>query len=174
MKLDLACGQNKKEGFTGIDSSPCEGVDIVHNLLSAPWPIESDSVEEVHCSHFFEHIPGKERPKFMEELYRVMKVGAKATFLVPYYSSFRAIQDFTHEWPPVCEASFLYFNKQWMKDNKLTHYNVNCDFDFTYGYSVSPDWAVRSQDSQSFAFKNYLNSISDLIVTLIKREKEAV
>lgn len=56
LKLDLACGQIKKEGFFGIDIVKTEAADAVVDLQKYPWPIESDSAEEVHCAHYIEHI----------------------------------------------------------------------------------------------------------------------
>lgn len=172
MKLDLGCGDNKKEGFTGIDFVQTPSVDIVHDLFIFPWPIESDTVEEVHSSHFFEHVPGLIRPKFMDELYRIMKPGAKATIIVPYGLSRRAIQDFTHAWPPICETTFVYFNKAWREQNKLTHghYSMACDFDFSYGWQINNGWAQRSEESRNFAITHYNSVVDDLVVTLVKRE----
>lgn len=57
LKLDLACGDNKREGFKGIDVAKTSSVDYVVDLQSFPWPIESESVEEINCSHYIEHIP---------------------------------------------------------------------------------------------------------------------
>lgn len=169
MRLELACGQNKKEGFIGIDMVAIPGVDIVHDLRIVPWPVESEAVEEARCIHFFEHLTGLERMTFMDELYRVMQRGAKATVQCPYWSSARAIQDPTHQWPPVCEASFLYFNKEWRANNKLDHYPIACDFDFTYGYGMNGQWVSRHHEAQAFAVNSYLNTVYDLIVTLVKR-----
>ena len=58
LKLDLACGAliNKKEGYFGIDIIPHEGVDCVMDLQRYPWDIESNSAEEINCSHYVEHI----------------------------------------------------------------------------------------------------------------------
>lgn len=58
VRLDLACGQRCKEGFEGLDlyAPAARKVD----LLKFPWPIESDSVDELHCSHFVEHIPARD------------------------------------------------------------------------------------------------------------------
>ena len=171
MKLDLGCGQNKRADFIGIDFVQCGGVDIVHDLFTFPWPIESGIVEEVHCSHFFEHVPAKIRFKFMDELHRVMKPGAKALFITPYANSLRATQDPSHEWPPISENSYLYFNKKWREDNKLTHGNYEsvCDFDFVYGYQQPTEWVIRHDESKQFAVKHYMNAVDDLHVTLIKR-----
>lgn len=54
-KLDLACGQTPRDGFEGVDIFP--GAQHVVNLLDFPWEFETESVAELHCSHFVEHIP---------------------------------------------------------------------------------------------------------------------
>jgi len=169
LRLDLGCGDNCKEGFTGVDNAKGCGAKIKHDLTVTPWPFESDSVDEVHSSHFLEHLTGPERILFMDELWRVMKVGAKATFQVPYAWSNRAIQDPTHQWPPICENSFLYFNKGWREQNKLTHYLGKCDFDFVYGHQVPEDTAVRAQEVRCARIANNINTVADLVVTLTKR-----
>ena len=55
-RLDLACGDNKREGYAGIDVVKTNSVDYVVDLQVYPWPIESESVEEINCSHYIEHI----------------------------------------------------------------------------------------------------------------------
>jgi predicted SAM-dependent methyltransferase len=172
VKLDLGCGDNKREGFTGVDKYKTPSVDIEHDLFVYPWPFESDSVDEVHCSHFFEHVPGLERPKFMDELYRVMKPKAQATIIVPYARSPRSIQDYTHQWPPLSEESFLYFNKTWREQNKLTHglYDLKCDFDFGFAHVIDNAWAMRAEDARAFAIRHYWSVIADIQVILTKRE----
>jgi hypothetical protein len=136
-----------------------------------PWPIKDGEVEELHCSHVLEHIPGLERGKFMDEVYRVMAVGAKATFIVPAYNSSRAVQDFTHVFPPVCADSFWYFNKAWREVNKLTHghYALKCDFDHQVTGTIGGGWAQRAYDAQVFASTHYMNVTQDIHAALIKR-----
>src|SRR5206468_5914002 len=90
------------------------------------------------------------------------------TIAGPYYSSVRAIWDPTHL-RSLSEQSFLYLNKQWRIDNLLDHYPVSCDFDFSYGYILDPEWQNRSQESQTFAIQHYLNVVSDIQVLLTKR-----
>ena len=53
--------------------------------------------------------------------------------------------------------------------NKLNHYPINCDFDFNYGYTLMPDWANRSEEARNFAIRHYMNVVSDIHVTLIKK-----
>ena len=170
--FDLGCGDSKREGFIGIDIAKTPSVDIVCDLTKFPWKFaKSGTVDEVFASHFVEHLDGSERIKFMEEVYRILKPGGKATFITPYYNSIRASQDPTHKWPPVSEASYLYFNKQWRDMNKLSHYNIKCDFDFNYGYAQDNVWSSKSQETRDFANKHYTNVILDLQVVLVKREE---
>jgi len=174
LKLDLGCGQNKAEGFTGVDKASLDTVDIVHDLFVFPWPFKDGSVEEVHSSHFFEHVPGNLRGKFMDELYRIMIWEARARFIVPYWSSKRSVQDFTHEWPPICEDSFLYFNKNFRDTNKLTHgcYDLKCDFDFSWGYVIGNELGMRSEEYRQHVIQHEVNTVSDLDVTLRKAKRE--
>jgi hypothetical protein len=164
MKLNIASGQKKIEGFTGIDIMP--GSDIVHDLNVYPWPIKDESVEEVKCDHYIEHVP--DLMKFMNEVGRIMKKGAKCTMTAPYYSSVRAWQDPTHV-RAISEMSFLYYNKEWRTNNGLSHYPIDCDFDFTYGYSINQPWSSKSEEARNFAIAHYINVVNDIIITLVKR-----
>ncbi len=56
LKLNLACGNNRIEGYYGIDAFKTEACDYVMDLQKYPWDIESESVEEIICSHYIEHI----------------------------------------------------------------------------------------------------------------------
>src|SRR5579872_2405894 len=125
VRLDLGSGKKPADGFRGVD---CATFPFVLNvdLLKFPWPWASDSVDEVRCSHFFEHVPGKLRGMWMDELWRVMKVGAMATIIVPAWNSPGAVQDYTHEWPPVCQESFVYFNRDARRLMQLEHYGLTC------------------------------------------------
>lgn len=153
LKLDLACGQNPREGFEGVDIYP--GAKHVMNVLTFPWPWDTSSVDEIHCSHFLEHIPmiyvnefGTEVPcgsswpnpktgvqepaqdllfRFMDEVYRVLKPGGIMTIIVPNARHNRAFQDPTHRRFFVAET-FFYFFKAFRDMNKLDHYNVKSNF----------------------------------------------
>ena len=180
IKINVACGQIRQEGFIGIDKAKTNATDIVHDLDIIPWPIPDDCVEEILCSHYVEHV--KDLIGFIDEFYRIMKkpyiqdhgdkkgeeIKSKATIVAPYYSSIRCWQDPTHV-RAISEMTFLYFNKQWREVNKLDHYNIKSDFDFTYGYAMDPNWSNRSEESRVFAMKHYINVITDIYVTLTKR-----
>jgi len=170
LRLDLGCGQRKQADHIGVDIHKAEGVDVIFDLRRTPWPWKTGIVESVYSAHFLEHLTGPERIVFMDELWRVMRVGGTALFITPYWSSMRAVQDPTHAWPPIAESSYLYFNKEWREQNGLTHYLGKCDFDFAFGYAVSPVWASRNEELRTNAIANYVNSVADLHVTMTRRE----
>src|SRR4030042_5684566 len=164
MKLDLGCGKNKREGFIGVDVMAFDGVDQVIDL-SAPWPWEDNSVDEVNCSHMVEHLTAEERIHFVNELFRVMRQSAKCTIIVPHWASCRAYGDLTHQWPPVVEFWFYYLNKEWRAINAPHNDKYTCDFDSTWGYSMRQDLLSRNQEYQMFALNNYKEAAQDLIAT---------
>jgi Methyltransferase domain len=169
MKLDLGCGTHKREGFTGVDISSACSADVVHDLRIRPWPFADQSVEEVHCAHFFEHLNGMERVAFMEEMYRVMKVGSVARMITPYWTSMDAVQDPTHQWPPIAETSYNYFSKAWRDLAGLQHYGIHCDFALDFQFHLHPDMQGRSPKEQQFAARFYVNVVKELIAILTRR-----
>ena len=93
-KLDLGCGATKKHGFIGVDILKLDGVDIVHNLTSFPYPFEDNSIDEIWMDNVLEHLPNPMR--VVEEIHRISKNGAKITVAVPYFRSHYACIDPTH------------------------------------------------------------------------------
>jgi SAM-dependent methyltransferase len=189
LKLDLGCGKNKREGFTGVDCRQFEGVDVVVDLrakmfpvkfdlhgnvleraLYRPWPWKDSSVDEVHCSHFVEHLTADERIHFVNELHRVLKPGAKAQIIVPHWNSHRAYGDLTHQWPPVSEMWFFYLNKGWRAVNAPHNDGYNCDFDATWGYSLRQDLFARNEEYRQYAVSNFKDAAQDILATLTKKK----
>lgn len=175
-KLDIGCGKNKREGFTGIDQFAMEGVDHVFDLRKE-WPVDSDSVNEAHCSHFLEHLTNLndqwERVHFFNELYRVMKVGAKATIILPHWNSNRYYGDPTHK-EPFSEMGFYYLSREWRAtqaphtDKKHNPNGYDCHFAATWGYGMHPTLMARNQEYQQYAMQWYKEAIQDIHATLIK------
>ena len=174
IRLDIGCGKNKRPGFIGVDQYAMDGVDVVMDVRQR-WVYEDDSVEEVHCSHFVEHLTAQERVAFFNELYRVLKPGAKATIITPHWASNRAYGDPTHQWPPVAEMAFYYLSKEWRStqaphtDKQYNPDGFSCDFQATWGYGMRQDLMVRNQEYQQFALANYKEAAQDLHATLVKR-----
>jgi hypothetical protein len=173
-KLDIGCGKNKKEGFIGIDQYKMDGVDVVMDVRNR-WPYDDDSVDEVHSSHFIEHLTGQERVFFFNELYRVLKPGCKATIITPHWASNRAYGDFTHAWPPVSEMSFYYLSKKW-RETDAPHTDIrwnpkgySCDLECAWGYGMRPDLVTRNSEYQQFAMANYKEACMDTHCTMTKK-----
>jgi len=164
VRLDIACGKRKKRGFLGVDI--WEGADLICDLERFPWPFDDCSVDEIYCSHYIEHTP--DLIAFMNEVYRVLKPGAKAEFFAPYYSSIRAWQDPTHL-RAISEATFLYFNAEWRTANQLDHYGITADFDISCSYYLASDWRQREPEELKFAMRHYINVVQDIQAVLTKR-----
>lgn len=181
LKLDLACGQTPREGFEGVDLW-CEAKHKV-NLQKYPWPFETSSVAEIHCSHYVEHIPmeyvdasgnvtnselGQDALfRFFDEVHRILKPGGWATIIVPNARSNRGFQDPTHRRFFVAET-FLYLFADWRKVNKLDHYNVKCNFAGDpngQGADIVPiilaEHNAWSQEVQNRRFTHEWNTIMD-------------
>jgi SAM-dependent methyltransferase len=175
VKLDIGCGKNKREGFHGVDQYAMEGVDTVLKIGKDAWPWEENSVDEAHSSHFIEHLNAQERTHFYNELYRVLKPGAKASIIVPHWNSNRAYGDPTHQWPPVSEMSFYYLSKEWRKtqaphtDKQWNPDGYDCDFEAVWGNGMHPQLMVRNQEYQQYAMAWYKEAIQDLHITLTKK-----
>src|SRR5512140_2484260 len=172
LRLDIGCGKNKKEGFTGVDQFAIPGVDVVADLRKPfPWP--DNSVEEVHCSHFIEHLEAKDRVRFMNELWRVMKPGAKCTLIAPHWCSNRAYGDMTHCWPPVAEMFLSYLSAKWREeqaphtDKRWNPDGYDCDFEASWGYLLHPALAPHSQENQQHAMLFFKEAAQDIMATLV-------
>jgi SAM-dependent methyltransferase len=185
LKLDLGCGKNKvAPDFIAVDSLDFPGVDLVLDLTAKEssvqnadfsvthvykkWPWADNSVDEIHASHFMEHLKADERIHFINELYRVLKPGCSAKVIVPHWASCRAYGDLTHAWPPVSEFFFYYLSKEWRDSNAPHNTDYNCNFAATWGYSLNPALLTKNQEHQSYALANFKEAAQDIISTLTK------
>ena len=173
VKLDLGCGPNKKEGFTGVDMIKFPGVDIILNIGDDKWPWEDNSVDEVHCSHTIEHLEAVQRIHFINELHRILKSGSSCSIIAPHWASCRAYGDIGpngHKWPPVSEFWFYYLSKDWRKVNAPhSTYNAEVDFEATWGYGLNQNLTARSQEFKQFAMENYKEALTDIMANLKKK-----
>lgn len=196
LKLSIAGGQNIPEGFVGMDIADLPGVKYKGDILKFPDPsdklqgrepsvweqIEDNSVDEIECSHFIEHIPhgdGFHDPffQFFDQVYRVLKpakfspdnpnipISGFARFVAPYYSSMRAWQDPTHQ-RAISDMTFYYLSKEWREANKLDHYDVHCDFKFVGSYNVNGRLQNRNIEYQQTAYSTQINAIDDIVALL--------
>lgn len=169
LKYDLGCGQRKKDGFLGVDIATLPGVDVVYDLTQIPWKFaQTESVAEIYSTSLLEHFTGFQRIAFMDEVYRILIPKGKATIVTPYYTSMRAVWDPTHQWPPISDMSYAYYNKAWREENDLTHYPITCDFDFETRYGLDPEIAKLPEKERQFAITHYWNAVPDVMAILTK------
>jgi hypothetical protein len=175
LRIDLGCGTNKEAGFLGCDQHAFPGVDVVMNLMGR-WPWQDSSVDEARMSHSLEHFSGVQRVHIFNEMYRVLKPRAFATIITPYWCSNRAYGDFTHAWPPVSEALYLYVGKAWRKDKapdndiEWNPAGYSCDFDMEVRYDLHPAIKDSDEAARNMALTFYKEACQDLVVRITARK----
>lgn len=107
-KLDVGCGDNKRDGYIGMDIVPLDGVDIVHNMNDVPWPVSENEFDEFVFDDVLEH--SSNFLGILEEVYRAGKSGAVVKISVPHFSSDNMYSDPTHT-IFFSSRSFNYFDK---------------------------------------------------------------
>lgn len=106
MRLNLGSLDRAFPDFLSVDI--CPPADFVCDL-SKPWPWIDSSVEEVRAHDVFEHI--ENRIQTMNELWRVLIPGGRATVEVPsaaHGAGFACDPTHVSAW---CLASFQYFEE---------------------------------------------------------------
>lgn len=112
IKLDVGCGAHKQgPEWVGIDIQKLPGVDIIHDIETYPWPLPDNCVKIAVASHVAEHInPAKMGfIHWMNEVWRVVKVGHQFMMSLPYAGSPGYWQDPTHV-NPCNENTWCYFD----------------------------------------------------------------
>lgn len=194
MKLDIGCGTRKTgPDWTGVDKMSFPGVDVVLDVaardsnyaphesgvggVTAPgplrfkrWPWDDNSVDEINCSHFLEHLEADERVHFANEVFRILKPGCKATITVPWWASQRAYGDLTHKWPPVVFFWTYYLLKSWRAVNAPHNTDYTCDFDAAGGTVPMQDGRYNGRNDEYIqeGMRKDVDGASDLIITLTK------
>lgn len=194
VRIDIGCGKNKKAGFIGVDAIKFEGVDVVLDLSAKwafdkdkeghgnrfdPWPWETSSVDEAHCSHVLEHLTNFgdkwERVHFFNELWRVLKPGAGCQLIFPHWASQRYYGDPTHK-EVFSEFGFYYLDKGWRAvnaphaDAEHVPWGYKCDLECTWGYSEHPTLAGRSIEYKQQAMQSWLEARQDIVATVKARK----
>lgn len=111
MELLIGCGNSRVKKLTlddnwdwrklvTMDHDPNCGADIVHDLDVTPWPVESDTFDEVHAYEVLEHLgaQGDYKAFFRHfgEIYRVLKDGGMLYATCPAWDDKWAWGDPSH------------------------------------------------------------------------------
>jgi methyltransferase family protein len=106
--IDLGSSDHKQKGFLGVDKRPVKNLDLLFDIELFPWPLPTECVDRLLCSHVLEHITPKLMLDLMDEMWRVMKPESQAYLVYPHADSFGFKQDPTH-CNAMNEATFTYF-----------------------------------------------------------------
>ena len=100
--LNLGCGKDYKRSFeqellgglhyeewTNLDFNKEVQADVYADITKR-LPFKDNTFDYVYASHILEHIPREKLFKFLEEICRVCKKGAKIDFFTPHFSSILA------------------------------------------------------------------------------------
>jgi predicted SAM-dependent methyltransferase len=187
LKLDFGCGNNPREGFEGVDLYGDKAKHRV-DLFKLPLPWATGSVEELHASHFIEHLPAREVEQrdiaqgehfrgaenadewdhilgkdfllaFFDECHRVLQPNGWMTVIVPCLRSNRAFMDPTHR-RFICEETFAYLSQDWRKVN-VPQYPVTCNFE-AFISSAGMDLSLRTPEVAGIMQRERWNVVWDL------------
>ena len=102
-KLNLGCGEFKKEGYINLDYSSISEPDIRYDLNKFPYPFDDDEFELIEADHLLEHLNNPFM--VMKELHRISKNNGLIIIKVPHFS-----RGFTHpEHKCGFDVSFPYY-----------------------------------------------------------------
>lgn len=99
LKLNVGCGADLHTGYVNIDKHSKEliaeryGIDLstfncdIVNYDIFNLPYENETVDEVMCLGFLEHLSFSDEGKFFKEITRVLKPGGTLLFTVPDFDN---------------------------------------------------------------------------------------
>lgn len=152
VKIYFTYGKDKKEEFDSL-------------IPLTSQHLEHESVDEIEGSVIHQV---KDLAAFIEECYRLLKKGGKATFTAPRYTHNLA-------WTSpltvraICEESLHFASKEWREVNKYSEIDLLCDFDIAVSFSIESSFMQRADDARGFMIKHYNNVVQALIFTLVKK-----
>jgi SAM-dependent methyltransferase len=172
LKIDLGCGKHKAKDYFGVDIRELPETDLVYDLRTTPWPWEDSSVDALESNFLLPYLTPESRIDFFNESWRILKPNGKLVIRVPHWSNMRAIQDPFAKWPPICETTFLAYDKQWRDLNDCFYYDypITADFSFGYGHAIDGETAARNDDYKRDAVRLFNNVVIDIMVTMTARK----
>lgn len=153
MKILFTYGFDTKEGFESI-------IPMTTSLIPPGTidEIEGSVIEKV-----------SDLIKFIEECYRLLKVGAVAKFSAPHYASNLAWGNPLAK-RGVSELTLNFASKDWREQYKFTDAEVLCNFEVVGNFAVEASCMQRSDDARGFWLQRYNNVAQAIIFTLTKKE----
>ncbi len=148
MRLNLGCGNKRKEGYLGVDRYPCDAVDQIADL-NGTLPYGESTIDEVWMDNVIEHIP--DLPRLFAELHRICRDGAEIKIVTPHFACHDSWRDPTHV------QHLSYFSMDHFEKPDVAHYTKG-------GFRVL---------SRKLSFSGLLGNVGYLIYKLSPRLYEA-
>jgi SAM-dependent methyltransferase len=96
LRINLGCGNKRREGFIGIDVGDVPAVDVRRDVLEYLRSLPDGSVAEVYSRHFLEHLEPPALQELLAQVDRVLRPGGHIHFIVPHFSNPYYHSDPTH------------------------------------------------------------------------------
>jgi hypothetical protein len=107
---------------------------------------------------------------FFDECYRILVPDGWLFITVPAHRNDRAFQDPTHR-RFITQVTFAYMNEQWRRDNRLDHYNVDCNFIGECNPVVDTALTLRHPDVANQRIIHQWNTVIDWTARLQKKPR---
>lgn len=170
MKLNVGCGNDRRDGFVNCDNEPSCLPDLWLDLEGA-WPltIPSGSVTEIVARHVLEHL--RDVKTFFRQAYSRMAPDALMHIAVPHHRSEGFSGDFTHVTAITRPALDLLSKKKcdefrekgWPNTPLAYYWGVNFEVE-SVDYDLMPHWKSRGLTGRNLeeAIATYFNVVDEV------------
>jgi len=81
--LEIGAGVLPLPGFVHLDVQDLPDIEIVHDVVKEPLPMEEGEWDMLYSSHFLEHVPWRKVKLVLGEFYRVLRPGGTLELHLP-------------------------------------------------------------------------------------------
>jgi hypothetical protein len=138
--LDVCCGESRPPEYLGMNPTPGDMVDIVHDYRVTPWPFPKETFTRLVMAKIVERLEPDKLIPVMNEAWRVLKPNGLLMVSTPYAGSWGSHADpfVIHAWnegTPSCfdpEYPFfqMYKPQPWKIEHNVWHADGNLEVAF--------------------------------------------